>query len=304
MGLRDDLKNRGRIFDIQFFCVHDGPGIRTTVFMKGCPMNCIWCHNPEGISRDLHISYSSQKCISCGMCASVCIAHTVSSGEHTFHRDICSLRGECVSVCPTGALSLVGRDVTVGEVMNDVLHDSKYYDSSGGGLTISGGEPTLQPDFLLALTKAAKSEGLHVAVETCGLANFDVYQSILPYVDLFLYDVKETDPTLHKKFTGVPLNLPLENLRKLHGAGATVLVRCPIIPGLNDRDDHFRAIADLTKELPNLLGAELLPYHKLASSKSGRIGLPVQEEFEPPSPETKDAWIERLKELGAKVYEA
>lgn len=294
----------GRIFDIQFFCVHDGPGIRTTVFFKGCPLNCLWCHNPEGISRKIHLSYSENKCIGCGACATVCDVHEMSGGKHIVHRSRCTLRGRCVAVCPTGALSFVGRDVTVDEVIAEVLRDRKYYGPSGGGMTLSGGEPAMQPEFMLALAMAAKSEGINVAVETSGYAPFGVYESVLQYVDMFLYDVKETDPELHRRFTNVNNKLPMENLRKLYEAGASILLRCPIIPGLNDRDDHFEAIANLTKEMPDLLGAELLPYHKLAASKSGRMGLAVQEEFEPPSPHLKAEWNEKLKSYGAKVFEA
>ena len=294
----------GRIFDIQFFCVHDGPGIRTTVFLKGCPLNCIWCHNPEGISREIHLSFVESKCIGCGACAAVCDVHRFEDGRHVIERSRCTLRGSCVAVCPAGALSFVGRDVTVGEVIGEVLRDRMYYGPSGGGMTLSGGEPAMQPEFMLALAMAAKAEGLNVAVETSGYAPFRVYEAVLPYVDTFLYDVKETEPALHVSFTGVGNRLPMENLRKLYAAGASILLRCPIIPGLNDRDDHFRAIAGLTKEMPNLLGAELLPYHRLAASKSGRMGLPIQEEFRPPSPELKAEWNEKLKAYGARVFDA
>lgn len=295
---------KGRIFDIQFFCVHDGPGIRTTVFFKGCPLRCMWCHNPEGISREIHLSYSETKCIGCGACAAVCRVHEFSGGRHIIHRSNCTLNGRCVAVCPTGALSLVGRDVTAGEVIAEVLRDKMYYGPSGGGMTLSGGEPAVQPEFMLALAMLAKAEGLNVAIETSGYAPFRVYEPVLPYVDTFLYDIKETDPELHMRYTGVSPRLPLENLRKLYDAGASILLRCPIIPGLNDRDDHFRTIASLTKEMPDLLGAELLPYHKLAASKSGRMGLAAQDEFEQPSPEDKDEWNRKLRSFGAKVFEA
>jgi pyruvate formate lyase activating enzyme len=184
------------------------------------------------------------------------------------------------------------------------MRDKRYYAPSGGGMTLSGGEPAMQPEFMLALAMAAKAEGLNVAVETSGFAPFKVYESILPYVDTFLYDVKETDPGLHKEFTNVDLKLPAENLRKIYSAGASILLRCPIVPGLNDRDDHFMAIANLTKEMPGLLGAEILPYHKLATSKSGRMGLSAQEEFETPSSELKVEWDRKLKSYGAKVFEA
>lgn len=293
----------GRIFDIQFFCVHDGPGIRTTVFLKGCPLRCLWCHNPEGISSQVHLSYSENKCIGCGACTAVCNVHAIVEGKHVVDHSRCSLRGLCLEVCPAGALSFVGRDVTVREVINDVLSDRKYYGPSGGGMTLSGGEPLMQPEFTLALAMAAKEEGINVAIETSGYAPFKVFESLIKHVDLFLFDIKETDPELHKVFTNVSMGLPMENLRKLYQTGASILLRCPIIPGLNDRDDHFEGIADLTKEMPNLLGVELLPYHRLAASKSTRMGLSVQEEYEPPKPGQKEEWYRLLKSHGAKVYD-
>jgi len=294
----------GRIFEIQFFCVHDGPGIRTNVFFKGCPLRCLWCHNPEGISRDIHLSYSTAKCINCGACTAVCPAHKMLDGKHSIDRTRCALEGKCVDVCPASALSIVGREVTVSEVIAEVLQDRRFYEPSGGGITLSGGEPAMQPEFMLALAMAAKAEGLNVALETSGFASYKTYEKVLPYVDIFLYDVKESDPELHKKYTGVGIDLPLENLRKIYNAGGQMLLRCPIIPGLNDRDEHFRAIAELTKEMPNLIGAELLPYHKLAASKGERMGIEAQAEYDPPSLEIKEKWNKLLEAYGANVYEA
>jgi pyruvate formate lyase activating enzyme len=198
----------------------------------------------------------------------------------------------------------VGRDITVGEVVGEILRDKKFYADSGGGATFSGGEPAMQPEFLFALVKATKAEGINVAVETSGCAPYRVYESLLPYVDTFLFDCKETNPELHKKFTGVDNKLLTDNLRKLHDAGASILLRCPIVPGLNDRDEHFQGLAKLSKELPNLIGVELLAYHKLAASKSGRMGLAVQDEYEPPSPEVKAEWNAKLEAYGANVFDA
>jgi pyruvate formate lyase activating enzyme len=198
----------------------------------------------------------------------------------------------------------VGRDVTVGEVISDILKDKKFYEPSGGGATFSGGEPAMQPEFLLALVKSAKAEGINVAVETSGCAPYGVYEALLPYVDTFLFDCKETDRELHRKFTGVDNALILSNLRKLHNAGASILLRCPIIPGLNDREKHFKGLAELSKELPNLLGVEVLAYHRLAASKSGRMGLTVQEEYEAPAQELVKEWNDTLKNYGANVFDA
>jgi glycyl-radical enzyme activating protein len=303
MSIKADRNQKGRIFNIQFFCVHDGPGIRTTVFLKGCPLRCIWCHNPEGISPDLHLSYSEAKCISCGACTRVCEAHKIVDGKHVLDRSLCTGRMDCVKACPSGALSQVGKDVTVDEVMKDVVRDRQFYEPSGGGVTFSGGEPFMQPKFLLNLILAAKEEGLHVAVETSGVAAWSVYESVLPHVDLFMYDCKETDPALHKEFTGADNRLILENLRKLHDAGAKILLRCPVVIGLNDRDGHLRGIADLSSTLPNLQGVEILPYHNLAASKTARMGLESQKIYETPTAQIKKEWNEKLAAYGAPVIE-
>jgi pyruvate formate lyase activating enzyme len=300
----DEEQERGAIFNIQYFCVHDGPGIRTTVFFKGCPLRCLWCHNPEGISPKPVLSFSAVKCMHCGACASVCPAvHTVAE-KRGVNRAACTLRRTCVDACVTGALEITGREVTAEEIARDVLKERKYYENSGGGVTISGGEPALQGEFLLALVKLLKKENVHVALETSGFADREVFDSILPYIDLFLYDCKETDSARHREYTGVDNALILENLRKLHDAKANILLRCPVIPGLNDRDGHFQGIAGLAASLPNLTGVEILPYHKLAASKIERMGLESQDEYEQATPEVVVGWIEKLRALGVPIIEA
>jgi len=301
----DEEQERGAIFNIQYFCVHDGPGIRTTVFFKGCPLRCLWCHNPEGISAKPVLSFSAVKCIHCGACAAICPAvHTVADGKHGVNRASCTLRRACVGACVTGALEIVGREVTAAEIARDVLKERKYYENSGGGVTISGGEPALQPKFLLALVKILKKENVHVALETSGFAAREIFDSLLPYIDLFLYDYKETDPARHREFTGVDNAPILDNLRRLHDAKAAILLRCPVIPGLNDRDDHFQGIAALAASLPNLAGVEILPYHKLAASKIERMGLESQNEYEQAPPEVSAGWNEKLRAMGVPVIEA
>jgi pyruvate formate lyase activating enzyme len=198
----------------------------------------------------------------------------------------------------------VGQKVSVGEIVQETLKERKYYETSGGGVTISGGEPALQRKFLLALVKSLKKEKVHVALETSGFSDYAVYESVLPYVDLFLYDFKETDPVKHKEFTGVDNTPILDNLRRLHDAKAKILLRCPVIPGLNDRDDHFHGIADLAASLPNLTGVELLPYHKLAASKIECMGLEPQDEYGQVPPEVLTLWIEKTRSFGAPVIEA
>lgn len=300
----DAMSVKGRIFNIQYFCIHDGPGIRTTVFLKGCPLNCLWCHNPEGISFDRLLSFSENKCIHCGACARVCSAHRIECGRHVLDRAGCKNEFLCTSVCPGQALSIVGSDVTVSDVLKEAVRDRKFYETSGGGVTFSGGEPTMQPGFLIALLSASKAEGLHTAVETGGSCTYSVLQALLPFTDLFLYDWKETDPIKHKQFTGVSNNLIRQNLIALHEVGAPILLRCPIICGLNDRDDHFQGIADLFSRLPNLIGVEVLAYHQLAASKSIRMGLKSQQVYDTPSAELKSTWDEKLTSLGVRVIES
>ena len=301
--IAEGMKTVGKIFEIQYFCVHDGPGIRTTVFFKGCPLRCLWCHNPEGIQKRNYLSYIARKCINCGTCVQVCPAvHKMVDGKHVVDRNACTNKGACTAACPAKALETVGRDVTVLEVFTDVMREKRYYEGSRGGVTISGGEPAMQPEFLLALVREIKKEGVHLALETSGLCDYRVYESVLPYVDLFLYDCKETDQELHKKFTGVDNKLIMENLRKLYAAHAKILLRCPVVKGLNDREDHFRNLAALSRELKDLMGVEILPYHKLGASKVERMGLDSQDEYEQVPKEESDKWTEAVRSFGGNIY--
>ena len=238
----------GRIFDIQRFSVHDGPGIRTTVFLKGCPLRCVWCHNPEGINAAPMVSFLPEKCLACGECVRACVhdAHRLEGSDvighpvvHLYNRDACETCGSCTRYCDSGALEFVGRPMSVEDVMKEVSQDQPFYASSGGGMTISGGEPLAQIDFTIALLRAAKEQGIHRCVETSGFASWERFPPLLPLVDLFLFDCKETDPQRHKVFTGQSNQLILENLWRLHEAGARVQLQCPIVPGFNDREDHF-----------------------------------------------------------------
>jgi len=306
MDLKKLADTTGTIFDIQYFCIHDGPGIRSTVFMKGCQFNCLWCHNPEGITRERQLSFIQSKCALCGECAVICPeAHVIGDDGHIIHRDMLTdeMLDASACACITKALTVVGKKITAGEVIEQVLRDRRYYNESGGGVTFSGGEPTLQKAFLSASLELAASEGLHTALETNGHCEYSFYDSILPFVDLFLYDYKETDPALHLDFTKADNILVTDNIRKLHDAGAKVLLRCPVIPGLNDRDDHFEAIARLTIEYPNLLGAEILPYHKLAVAKAGRLGSVRRQEYAQPEAVLTDLWREKVRTYGGKVVE-
>jgi pyruvate formate lyase activating enzyme len=293
----------GRIFDIQRFSVHDGPGIRTTVFLKGCPLRCVWCHNPEGLSAEPQLSFAPEKCIGCGYCFRACPnrVHVLApDGRHIVEWERCRACGLCTEECFAGALQMVGRDATVGEVMQEVLADRAFYEESGGGMTLSGGEPMMQVEFTEALLRRAGDEGIRRCLDTSGHCEFARFERVLSLVDLFLYDVKETDDARHREFTGVTNRMLLENLRKLHDRGASILVRLPLIPGYNDREGHFRGVARLTAQLPDLVGVELLPYHPLGSGKAERIGLDsaAREESHVPDREAVATWAARLRRLG------
>lgn len=265
----------GSVFNIQKFSIHDGPGIRTTVFLKGCPLRCKWCHNPEGLSAKTEVEYEPTKCIGCGACAAICPrgCHSISETEgHVYTRDDCTRCGECIGHCVAGSLKLVGTEHTVEEVIKKVMADKIFYDTSGGGMTLSGGEPFFQPEFAIALLKAAKEAGLNTAVETSGFCKTEIILEAAPYVDLFLFDYKATGEELHKELTGVPQELILKNMQAISDAGAKIMLRCPIIPTANDTDEHFSAIAALAEKTEGIQRVELEPYHALGTGKAPKIG--------------------------------
>lgn len=287
---------QGTVFNIQKFCTDDGPGIRTTVFLKGCHLRCAWCHNPEGLSRTPSLEYSAMNCVHCRRCEAVCPkgAHSFSKGEHHIDRSKCILCGECVKACGYGALSFCGRRMTAREVMDIALADKDFYFPKGG-ITVSGGEPLLQPEFVLALGTLSKQEGIHFCVETSAALPFSQLEPLLPVVDLFLLDIKETDCSRHLQYTGVKNDLPLENLRRLDSLGKTVTVRCPIIPGVNDRQEHFEALAKLYRSLNHAAGIQLMPYHRMGQGKNTRFGVSSRE-FRVPEQAEIAAWNKALQE--------
>lgn len=285
---------KGFVFNVQRFCVNDGPGIRTTVFMKGCMLNCLWCHNPESKYPKPQLLLHEKKCLQCRECAEVCPHgyHEFDQGRHIILRSHCTGCGACVDAC-FGALELCGKEMTVEEIMTEVLKDQSFYRNSGGGVTLSGGDPLFRPDFTLSLLKKSKEYGLHTCIETCGHAAFEDVEALLPYTDLFLWDVKETDPALHKRYTGVSNERILENLCKINDLGAKIVLRCPIIPSYNDRDEHLKAIGRLAEELDGVSKIDVEPYHPLGTSKNKAFGKsdPLKGVLSP-SDETVRQWID------------
>ena len=264
----------GVAFNLQKFCINDGPGIRTTLFLKGCPLDCAWCHNPESKRFAPQLGYMAEKCVGCGACVAACPAgcHAISPEGHSLDRAACTVCGACVAACPARSLEAIGYTVTVEGVLEDFLKDAPFYETSGGGVTVSGGEPFAQFPFLLALLKACKAAGLHTAVETCGFTTAEHLTEAAPYIDLFLYDYKETDSALHRRFTGQDNARILDNLALLDRLGAAVILRCPLIPGYNDREEHLRGIAAAAERFTCVQAVEVEPYHPLGSGKSARIG--------------------------------
>lgn len=274
----------GCIFDIQRFSLFDGPGVRTVVFLKGCPLHCTWCHNPEGLLPAPQILFRPDQCISCGSCR-VCPngAHSIEGKRHIFRRSCCTGCGLCAEACPSRALQLVGRYLSVEDVMKTVRADARYY-ASDGGLTLSGGEPVMQTEFARSLLEAARSEGYHTALETSGHVDFSRLEFLLPAVSLFLFDWKHSDEAMLKRYTGAALNVIRANLLALDERGADIILRCPVIPGINDSDAHLEGIVAITERLRHCSAVHLLPYHAIGQSKAAQLDM--KEPFLPPSRES------------------
>lgn len=258
---------KARIFEIKRFAVHDGDGIRTTVFLKGCPLKCVWCHNPEGISFLPQLAYYQDKCIGCEECVSVCPqqAHTENNGMHVFNRNLCTACGKCEESCLGQALRFYGSEMSVEELMPILLEDKSFYDNSGGGITLSGGECLMQAEFCMELLKELKKMNIHTAVDTCGFVTRENIDKVIPYTDVFLYDLKAFDEEVHVKCTGVPNALILDNLRYLDSQGKQIEIRIPFVPNYND--NQIDKIGLFVSSLQNLTMVRLLPYHSYAGSK-------------------------------------
>ena len=290
----------GIVFDIQRGSIHDGPGIRTTVFLKGCPLRCIWCHNPEAAQPGPQLCFQERRCADCGRCVPACTrgAHFFLNRRHAIHFDRCEACGACVLGCDYSALRIVGSELPAENVMKEVRADIDFYRASGGGITLSGGEPLLQPEFARELLLLCKEAGIHTCVETSGFAAAPIFERTIPYIDLLLFDYKLTDAALHRQYTGVSYELILQNLDTAYRAGVPIVLRCPLIPGINDNDAHLRGIADLNARYPRLQGVEIMPYHNLGISKSQAIGAEQMFHARMPDEAERESWRTRLIELG------
>lgn len=267
------MKNTANIFNIQHFSLNDGPGIRTVVFFKGCPINCAWCHNPESKSAKKELSFLKDKCKNCKKCVQVCGkgVHTFSNGIHNIDRTKCINCNKCVEECPFSSLEIIGKSLTFEEIMEDIEKDDVFF-GDDGGVTFSGGEPFMQFEALLELAKMCKEKGYCVCIETSGYTTKEKIEKISEYVDCFLFDIKETNKEIHQKYVGVDNEIILKNLEFLDKLKSKVVLRCPIISSVNDREEHFLKIAELSLEYNCIKSVEFMPYHPLGMEKSIQIG--------------------------------
>ena len=299
MGDNNVIERKAFIFNKQKYNMYDGPGVRTLVFFKGCPLRCKWCSNPEGLERKYQIMFKPTTCVSCGSCVPVCpqkIHSISSSGEHIIDRSIdCIGCGQCVEACIPDALKIAGEQVPISELLEYVEQDRAFYDQSGGGVTLGGGEVTSQPEAAINLLQACKQEGLHTAIETCGYTKKETILRFAEYVDLFLFDLKHIDPDRHFELTGVRNEMILENLEELIMKRNHVKVRMPMLKGINDSEAEIRGVIEFLKpfrEFKNFEGIDLLPYHKLGVNKYVQLGMDYPIEGDP---NLDDADLDRIE---------
>lgn len=268
---------KGILFDIHQYAIYDGPGIRTTVFLKGCPLKCAWCHNPESQKLNPQISYFREKCLLCGTCLKACPNSALQFNTDGIIRneEKCTLCLECINACPNKVMELIGKEQSDKDVIEIVTRDKPFFDNSGGGVTITGGEPTMQLEFLLKLLEGFKAKGIHTAIETCGYFNKSIIDKLVNLVDLFLFDIKHCDSEVHEQYTGVPNIKILENLQLIHQkvGNDKIIVRIPLIPSVNTDMDTIKTIASFLKEINYTGQVHLMPYNKLAKTKYDKVGM-------------------------------
>jgi pyruvate formate lyase activating enzyme len=268
--------DQGSIFNLQGYCIHDGPGIRTTVFLKGCPLHCLWCQNPESHSFLPELLFAEEKCAGCGKCVEVCLEKAIRLQGKVSQTDRrrCKGAGLCVNACPNEARAVIGRWVTADEIFKEIAADSLFYHESGGGVTLGGGEPLAQPEFAVSILKKCRDAGFHTALDTCGYASWATTREVLRYVDLVLYDFKHMDPEMHRKYTGASNDLILQNAEKtVHEMSIPMRARITLVPGFNDSRENIEATARfIADRLSNSIPVHLLPYHRLGEGKWERLG--------------------------------
>ena len=283
------------VFDIKRYAINDGPGIRIAVFLKGCNLNCTWCHNPEGISDETERMYSASRCIRCGTCAAACPEKAITLTNEGIITDpaLCKMCGECAEVCPTKAIEISGIEISVAEIIQEIEKERVFFDQSLGGVTFSGGEPLLHHKFLIRLLEECGKRGIHRAIDTAGFVSNDIIMSVARYTDLFLYDLKIMDPEKHRKWIGMTNERILENLKALADTGVAIIIRIPLIGGVNDDAENLKATARFVAELSGeKKEVNLLPYHKIAQPKYWKLGRP--EDFQLLEEPSKEAQLQAI----------